>query len=342
MAENLALPEVLAQALTTKAIIMIGPGRKQEGLALLQFGLRTAIDHDKPSAALRASYNLADTLAQFDRYEEACTVVRDGLAQSRRVGNRFWELSFLGQLYPFYVTGEWDEALTMFAELPIDEWEHSRQAFVVGPLVQAGIGVRRGTLSDARHIVERFRAMETSGDVYEKAASNCAQALLLLADGDLSGALAAAESVSSVTADFGFGSEVVKESFVVGGEAALGLGDNAKLEALLWGAEELPAGRSTRFLRAHTSRFRARLAGDEDLPTAERGFIESAALFREIGMPFYLAVVQLEHAELLAAAGRPGECEPLLTEARETFERLRATPWLERLDALGVGAATPA
>ena len=59
-------------------------------------------------------------------------------------------------------------------------------------------------------------------------------------------------------------------------------------------------------------------------------------------MPFYLAVVQLEHAELLAASDRAEECGPLLAEARETFEHLRATPWLERLDALAVGAATPA
>ena len=59
-------------------------------------------------------------------------------------------------------------------------------------------------------------------------------------------------------------------------------------------------------------------------------------------MPFYLAVVQLEHAELLASLGRSDECGPLLAEARETFERLRATPWLERLDALGVGAAASA
>ena len=59
-------------------------------------------------------------------------------------------------------------------------------------------------------------------------------------------------------------------------------------------------------------------------------------------MPFYLAVVQLEHAELLAAAGLIDECAPLITEARETFEHLRAPPWLERVDALGVGAAAPA
>jgi hypothetical protein len=32
----------------------------------------------------------------------------------------------------------------------------------------------------------------------------------------------------------------------------------------------------------------------------------------------------------LHAQGRPDEAEPLLAEARETFERLEARPWLER------------
>jgi len=59
-------------------------------------------------------------------------------------------------------------------------------------------------------------------------------------------------------------------------------------------------------------------------------------------IPFYLAVVQPEHAELLAAAGRADDCGSLPAEARETFERLRATRWLERLDAVAVGAATAA
>jgi hypothetical protein len=51
-------------------------------------------------------------------------------------------------------------------------------------------------------------------------------------------------------------------------------------------------------------------------------------------------VVQLEHAELLAATGRSEDSGPLVAEARETFERLRATPWLERVDTLGIGAAS--
>ncbi len=341
MAESLVLPDVLAQALTTKAIILMGSGRQQEGLALMQFALQTAIEHDKPSVALRASYNLSDTLAQFDRYEEACTIVRDGLAQSRRVGNRYWELSFLGQLYPFYAVGAWDEVLSMFAELPLDEWEQTRVAFVVGPVVQAAIGARRGTPDEAIAIGERFRAMETSGDIYEKAAFSSARATLLLYDGEFASALAAAESAFEVCAGFGFGAEVVKESFVIRAEAARALGDDARLTELVGIVEALPPGVSTRFLRAQAARFRAALSWEDDPTEAERELVGAAALFAEISMPFELAVVQLEHAELLLASGRAEECAPLAAAARESLERLGATPWVERLDALAVGAALP-
>ncbi|TMB92670.1 MAG: hypothetical protein E6J45_01880 [Chloroflexi bacterium] len=53
-------------------------------------------------------------------------------------------------------------------------------------------------------------------------------------------------------------------------------------------------------------------------------------MFREHGFTFYLAVTQLEHAEWLAEQGRGDDAQPLLVNARETFERLRADPWLER------------
>ena len=41
----------------------------------------------------------------------------------------------------------------------------------------------------------------------------------------------------------------------------------------------------------------------------------------------------LEHAEWLTANGRTDDAAPLFAEARETFERLGANPWVERLDA---------
>src|SRR5256885_7076316 len=51
----------------------------------------------------------------------------------------------------------------------------------------------------------------------------------------------------------------------------------------------------------------------------------------ELEAPFHLAVVQLEHVEWLTTQSREDEAEPLLAEARETFERLGAKPWLERI-----------
>src|SRR5947207_3275893 len=59
---------------------------------------------------------------------------------------------------------------------------------------------------------------------------------------------------------------------------------------------------------------------------------------RALALPFHLAVVQLEHGEWLKARGRPGDAQPLLAEARDTFEHLEAMPWLERVDALESGA----
>jgi hypothetical protein len=47
-----------------------------------------------------------------------------------------------------------------------------------------------------------------------------------------------------------------------------------------------------------------------------------------------VAVTQLEHAEWLTEQGRSDDAQPLIVEARETFEQLRATPWLERVAAM--------
>jgi class 3 adenylate cyclase/tetratricopeptide (TPR) repeat protein/ribosomal protein L40E len=60
LAEALSLPEVLSQALNTKSILLLTQGRRDEGSVLLRHALEVALEHDKPSAALRAFYNLAD------------------------------------------------------------------------------------------------------------------------------------------------------------------------------------------------------------------------------------------------------------------------------------------
>jgi class 3 adenylate cyclase/tetratricopeptide (TPR) repeat protein len=339
IAENLMLPEVLVQALTTKAIVLTSShGRWNEGLALLRFAVETALEHDKPSAGLRASYNLADQLAQVDRYSESAETVRGALAQARRVGNRYWELSLLGQVYSFFALGQWDDALAMTAELPLDEWEQVRGAFTGFLMIHGAIHSYRGELDEVSQTLKRFEPLAASADVQERAAYESGLARFLLVQGRPHEALEAAGRAFDTRAHFGYGAEMVKEGFVIACEAALALDERDKLTELVSLIDALPPGRATHFLRAHVLRFRAHLADDGE---ADRLFRGSLGLFQEVTMPFALAVVQLEYAEWLADAGRADDATPLLAEALATFERLGATPWVERAKPHDVASRAP-
>jgi hypothetical protein len=54
-------------------------------------------------------------------------------------------------------------------------------------------------------------------------------------------------------------------------------------------------------------------------------------------MPFWLAITLTEHAEWLTRADRGSDAEPLLAEARATFEGLDAKPWLTRIETAEAG-----
>jgi predicted ATPase/class 3 adenylate cyclase len=330
LAEALLIPEVLSQALNTKACLLSAHDRKTEALALLRTALDIAVEHDKPSAALRAYYNLADATTQCDRYEDAADLVRKGLELARKVGNRYWEWAFLGHRYSFFCLGDWDEVLAGQAGLPAEDWSRARLAF--GTLLASSVPVKvnRGHLDDADHDIRLFEELGSSADQQEQAQYRVAEASVLLAKGDATGALVAAEAALGTRDANSITFEAVKEAFVVSVEAALRLGDADKAEELLAMVEGLPPGRFPPFLRAHVSRFRARLGS----PRAEDLFKGASALFRELALPLYLAVTELEHAEWLAARSSHEEAQPLLRDASEIFEHLQAAPWLERVTTL--------
>ena len=332
LAEALSLPEIVSQALNTKALILIGRGRRTEGLTLLRSALALALEHDKPSAALRAYFNLGDALGHPDRYAEAVTAVRDGLMLARRVGNRWWEWQFLGQVYPFFALGEWDEAQAMIAELPDERWPAVRTSWPGILLGGAIIDGHRGRLEEAELIVARCSVMQSSADLQERSAYLVARANLLLMSGDPAHALECAESAFGARNVVGITQEYLKQAFVAAVEAALEVGDLAKVEELLTDVDSLAPGHSSQFLQAHLLRFRARHAGwVGNHEGADEGFKSAADLFRELEFRFYLAVTMLERAEWLRSAGEEQEAESLTAEARPIFEDLDAKPWLERL-----------
>ena len=334
MAEALSLPEVLSNGLNTKAIILISHERPREGLTLMRFALEVATENDKPSAALRAYYNLADSLARLDRFEEAVSAAREGLALARRVGNRYWEWSFAAQGYPFFALGLWDEELELREQLPEDDWTQARLAFAGLPTPLVPLFVHRGRIGEADELMDMLAELATSDDIQERIQSQSGMARLHLAHGRPGDALASAEAGLGERSSIGISSESIKEAFVTAVEAALELDDVAKAEELIAIVDALPPGRSPQFLQAHSSRFRARLASRRgDREEAERLFKRATGLFRELSIPLYLAVTLLEQAEWLIGQDRRDDAELPLADARELFERLGAEPWLERVDA---------
>jgi class 3 adenylate cyclase/tetratricopeptide (TPR) repeat protein len=341
LAEVLSLPEVLSQALNTKALILITSGRRNEGSALLRHALEVALEHDRQSAALRAFYNLADAaLATSDRYEDAAETVRQGLAHARKVGSRYWEWSFLGYGYPFYALGAWDDVLEMWDELPHDDWTRARLAYGTVLSCAVPVCVHRGQLDEAKRMVAAVAEFEHSADVQERCYYGVAKAHILLAQGDLAGTARVAESVFAERGSLGISSDPVKTSFAVALQTTHELDQLDKVDELLTIFERLPPGVRPQFLTAHVARTRAQVAARTGNPDdADRLFKGAGALFQELAVPFDLAVTRLYHAEWLVAQRQMGEAQPLLVEAREILDRLKAKPWLDRL--MAVDARTP-
>jgi hypothetical protein len=250
-------------------------------------------------------------------------------------------MSFLGQIYALIALGEWDEAAEMLSELmgETDDWLNARQAF--GALISVGCWMygQRGETEWSGHVLERLAELSTSADVQERCSYACGQARLLLATGNGEEALRVSERALEARASMGPTQEYIKEAWVTAVDAAFVLGDDDKVENLLAPVESLQPGLAPLFLRAQCLRFRARLAGArDDEQRAGDLFGRAVSLFRELAMPFYLAVVELEYAEWLERQDRHDEAELLAVDARERFAELKAEPWLERVAALGSGA----
>jgi len=162
-------------------------------------------------------------------------------------------------------------------------------------------------------------AIRESEDAQVQYGIAVADATLLRAEGKLEAALDRAESTFTEQ-QLGISFITVKLLLVEALEAAFALGDHQKVLELVAHVDALRPGERPPLLEAHAHRFRAKLSGEES------EFAAATSLFRELSLTFWLAVTLLEHGEHTGA-------ESSLAEAREIFEGLRATPWLERVDA---------
>jgi class 3 adenylate cyclase/tetratricopeptide (TPR) repeat protein len=329
VAEALQLPEELCSGWNTKAAVVM-PRRPEEAWGLRQLALDKALAHELWAEASRACVNLSDLGFQRDRYVESLGYLEQGLELGRRIGDRGREWFALSEMsYALYMLGRWDEALGSLDEIPDEQFgvDTTLTSMLTGVLE---LRLHRGELAEARRILAVQAELGRSGDMQTRAGYNAATAAVRLAESKARDALAEAERAIEARAAIGIGAQDVKQGFLHALEAALALGDRGKADELLEIVEQQPIGLRPPSLAATAHRFRARLAGDDAVADGE--FAAAAATLSELGLPFHLAVVQLEHAEWLAAQGRASDAEPLLDEARETFARLGARPWLERAE----------
>ena len=317
LAEELRLPETLAHALNSKAVMMLYRGRDREASILVRGALAVALEHDLHDAALRAYNNVIAQYWYEARFREGLALGDEALEYARRMGERSWELVFtIGRIGALDLLGRWDEALeTAAAAEPYATTEFHRGLL----LWAAAIHIRRGDRFACTRAGRSACLGRTVGQhrVRNRFRRNRGARLR--------------------------GRGAVRRRLPIGAPDSAGRG-GGRLVAVLRGRRGRPsaprrrvrpqrcshgsrmrhAGKRWRVVDAQLARLRARFPEHDavaELEAAER-------MFRDLEAPFYVAAVQAERAEHLRAAGRADEAEQLVAEARETFERLgaRAVP----------------
>jgi class 3 adenylate cyclase/tetratricopeptide (TPR) repeat protein len=327
MGEIMQLPEVLAEALTTKGTLVYH--RPHEAGALLREAIRIARTNDLSPALLRAQFNFAGLAIEHDRLDEAREVMTEALAHARLRGDRTWESFALAQLGETLVlSGEWDEAWRLFDPLRDPTASEFGTALRITPSIK--LLVARGYAAEARALVDDAAPLRESTDVQSQASYLEGRAEVCLVEGRYGEALAAAERARELYRTLNQ-PHYEAFAFAIAIDAALALGDLDRATALLGELNAIPAVERRALVDAQASRLEARIAARRgDDPSA--GFARAAEIFRRIPMPYWLAVTLAEAAEAGLGDG--------LDEARAIFERLGARPWLERLERLAaaVGA----
>ncbi len=327
IAEAHAYPEPLTLALRAKAGIAQSRGHHEEAGTLLKGALEIALDHDLGLEAGNCYFNLSDQCFRRDEYADALGYLDEALALARKLGIRPEEWAVLAErTYPLYMLGRWEEAQAASEEFT---QEQINAGGTVLSLLQSGVEIhlQRGDLDGAHRVFSMFSRLEESTDVQELSTYLVTRACLHRAEGRPREALADGEATIDTARILGLPFQGVKQAIIEAVEAAFALGESAKIEGLLTSIETVPPGSRPPYLDAQVKRFRARLAEDGT------GYEAAAEQFRQLGIPFWLAVTLLEHAERLVGQGQPSLAEPLIAEASDIFERLQAKPWLERCTA---------
>lgn len=320
---------VIVTALMTKGVAVHELGRWREGMVLLSGAVELAEREHLTEEQLRGLNNLSYALASVDP-RGAFEAATRGKGIASRLGLRPIEAMLVGSAADVAIgLGEWEWVQDAIEEV-IDErstenWRLYLES--LGAAIQALRGDREAALSalDLIHPLE-----EATTDSQIAGIAKWSRSLVELAGGLLEEswkqalAGAAAEPRSTVGA----------RNYSMAGRAALWLRDLDGVRVALEGLQS--TGTSGPWTENTRRTLEAGLAGLEDgMDHAVALYREAAGVWRDLDVPFDLALCQLDFVKLFAGEH---DAKAAAEEARAIFQALGATPFLDMLPGLLSGS----
>ncbi len=257
------------------------------------------------------------------------------------VGSRPHEWFALSEsTYALYMLGRWDEAMAAYHELP--EELLPTGGTLLSPLSSVlEIHVQRGDLAEARRLLGHLRPDGGVGRHPGAGRLRRRQRVRRTPRAGMPRRSSAGERTLEVGETLGLDGQDIKMGFMWALEAAVAEGRPGEGRRARRADRGDPAGAAAAVARRARSTAPARV-----WPTPASGVELHAAVaattFRELGLRFWLAVTQLEHAELLQARRPRRRGRADAAEARAVFAELRAAPWIARADAVSNRASAEA
>ena len=337
IAETGGLPGAFVNALDARACVLGARGRRDEAELLFEGALKIAAEHNVSADRVRILHqNMASTLEEADRLEDCLDHYEQGEALSRRLGDRLGAVS--GRLTrgnSLLELGRWDELEEIYTQyLQTDAPELDAIAWISGmSIASVWLFLRRGDLAAARVLLAGKAEALEHAHVEMRGVYDAARASWASVDGRHGDALVAAEAGLQSSLEQSF-PVVACQNLVEAVDAAFRLGRDDRVEEFIALVRSHYRPGRQRAIDAHIHRWQAMLAAHRgDDAEVAANYEHALESFTALTRPFWLAVTRLEFAEWLLQQERDAEAADLLIKARSAFAQLRATPWLERVDA---------
>ena len=333
IAAALDLPAVMSEALNSKGTLHLMLGhRMREGRVLVEGALAIARERDVVRSELRALFNLG-------YFDEVLDIVgsrydRDGLELARRIGDLGWTRSFLAHLAQSdFVTGDWDTALDRAEQLREGPGADANILVQSAALIPtAAILACRGDAAGARAMIAAVPDREQAPDVQDRGMWDAGVAYVEAHLGNPRRAIELGRLIIRLSEQLAFGHPATKVGALACADAAIAMDDRETLEMMRAWIGGNPPGHRPPSVEALLAKLTGVLERDE------AGFLAAEDTYRALGYKPWLASCLEQHADVLEAAGRHADAEPVMDEARQIYTELAMAPALERV---GGGEALP-